>query len=164
MESVKNPNAPEFSPGASGKDEIYMEGYLEKRRSDGRWQERYFETNGTFLTYYKTKKMSKLLAAVRLSDTSEITVLDQKSSSIDPEGKGNVFSIVLNQKAYYIKAESRAIACKWVEVLTILRDKDLASSEIPMKNGEVAEAYDTKKDTPQICFFACCSGRDEAGR
>lgn len=29
------------------------EGYLFKKTRDGKWQKRWFETNGCFLTYYK---------------------------------------------------------------------------------------------------------------
>ena len=35
-------------------DKNYIAGYLLKKAKDGAWQKRYFETNGTFLTYYKS--------------------------------------------------------------------------------------------------------------
>lgn len=31
----------------------YSRRYLQKKTRDGRWQKRWFETNGCFLTYYK---------------------------------------------------------------------------------------------------------------
>ena len=40
-----------------------MSGYLYKKTRDDRWQKRWFETNGVYLTYYKSRKMEKLLAA-----------------------------------------------------------------------------------------------------
>ena len=38
----------------------HISGYLHKMTRDGRWQKRWFETNGNFLTYYKSKKMTKV--------------------------------------------------------------------------------------------------------
>mmetsp|Transcript_96747 Transcript_96747/g.276257 ORF Transcript_96747/g.276257 Transcript_96747/m.276257 type:complete len:158 (+) Transcript_96747:742-1215(+) len=57
------------------KEQIYVHGYLYKKTRDGRWQKRWFETNGCFLTYYKNKKMTKLLAALNLPQVGEITLL-----------------------------------------------------------------------------------------
>ena len=34
-------------------EEAVLSGYLYKKTRDGRWQRRWFETNGTYLTYYK---------------------------------------------------------------------------------------------------------------
>ena len=41
-------------------DAVHISGYLHKMTRDGRWQKRWFETNGNFLTYYKSKKMTKV--------------------------------------------------------------------------------------------------------
>jgi hypothetical protein len=50
----------------------YISGYLLKQNQDNSWQKRYFETNGTFLTYYKSKKMTTLLAALNIQNILEI--------------------------------------------------------------------------------------------
>ena len=34
-------------------EEAVLSGYLHKQTRDGRWQRRWFETNGVYLTYYK---------------------------------------------------------------------------------------------------------------
>lgn len=34
-------------------EEPVLSGYLYKKTRDGRWQRRWFETNGVYLTYYK---------------------------------------------------------------------------------------------------------------
>jgi hypothetical protein len=52
-----------------------LAGYLLKQSKEGDWQKRYFETNGMFLTYYKSKKMNKLLAALNLSTVGSITLV-----------------------------------------------------------------------------------------
>jgi len=45
-----------------------------KKSTAGDWQKRYFETNGCFLTYYKSQKMSKLLAALSLPQVGDIRI------------------------------------------------------------------------------------------
>lgn len=62
------------SPFGSG---LQICGYLLKKSKEGAWQRRFFETNGTFLTYYKSKNKTKLLAALNLADVSEISVVHQ---------------------------------------------------------------------------------------
>ena len=49
-----------------------ISGYLYKKSTSGNWQRRYFETNGNHLTYYKSNKISKLLAALSLSQVGSI--------------------------------------------------------------------------------------------
>jgi hypothetical protein len=61
----------------SGGGDLAISGYLLKKSKDGLWQRRYFETNGNYLTYYKNKKMTKLLAALCLDDVGEISVVMQ---------------------------------------------------------------------------------------
>lgn len=36
-------------------EEAVLSGYLYKKTRDGRWQRRWFETNGVYLTYYKVR-------------------------------------------------------------------------------------------------------------
>ena len=72
--------------GLAESDPNSFSGYLSKKTRDGRWQKRWFETNGNsntngsclelspqsscstglYLTYYKSRKMEKLLAALSL--------------------------------------------------------------------------------------------------
>jgi hypothetical protein len=39
-------------------EEAVLSGYLYKKTRDGRWQRRWFETNGVYLTYYKVESLS----------------------------------------------------------------------------------------------------------
>lgn len=41
-------------------------GHLQKLGRNGKWQTRWFETDGQCLSYYKTSKRSKLLATLDL--------------------------------------------------------------------------------------------------
>mmetsp|Transcript_4848 Transcript_4848/g.11412 ORF Transcript_4848/g.11412 Transcript_4848/m.11412 type:complete len:97 (+) Transcript_4848:200-490(+) len=63
--------------GAMAPSSVYINGYLHKQTRDGRWQKRWFETNGSFLTYYKTKKMEKLLAGVNLEQVGDIVMISR---------------------------------------------------------------------------------------
>ena len=56
-------------------DPHHIAGYLLKKSTNDVWQKRYFETNSTFLTYYKSKKMSKLLAALNMATVGEIAMV-----------------------------------------------------------------------------------------
>mmetsp|Transcript_51717 Transcript_51717/g.75686 ORF Transcript_51717/g.75686 Transcript_51717/m.75686 type:complete len:170 (+) Transcript_51717:143-652(+) len=144
---------------------LYLSGFLDKRAKDGKWQKRFFETNGPFITYFKSKRKTKLLAAVRLSDASEITVLDQTPSELDPEGFGNIFCLMLHGRSYYMRAEDRATACKWVEMLTILRHKELAAFKDHQESSSPqGYQYQAQSSQPEqaFCFgFACCGRGDD---
>ena len=67
---------------ARSNDEVSLSGYLYKKTRDGRWQKRWFETSGVYLTYYKSKKMEKLLAALSLPQVGGIRII---SADEDPE-------------------------------------------------------------------------------
>ena len=62
--------------GNQVRDRNHICGYLLKQHTDGGWQKRYFETNGSFLTYYKSKKRSKLLAALNINDVFRIIMVN----------------------------------------------------------------------------------------
>ncbi|KAK7254394.1 phytanoyl-CoA dioxygenase [Aureococcus anophagefferens] len=137
-------------------DIYYIQGYLYKKTRDGRWraparargpgaraaaaapaapprararrrQKRWFETTGCFLTYYKSKKMTKLLAALNLPQApgpassalgsarprstrapqvGEIKLVTDPAGE-DAEDKGKLFSIHLNDRDYLLKAVGR---------------------------------------------------------
>jgi len=47
-------------------DGVLLYGYLQKLGRNGKWQTRWFETDGECLSYYKNKNRSKLLATLDL--------------------------------------------------------------------------------------------------
>lgn len=51
------------SGGVPG-DIVTISGYLQKKTRDGRWQKRWFETNGCFLTYYKASGFGFVVCVV----------------------------------------------------------------------------------------------------
>ena len=100
---------------------LYHSGYLLKKPDGGTWHRRYFETNGSYLTYYKSNKMKKLLAAVHLPEVGDITLIGEEN---DANGKGFVFKMQIRDRIYLLRAESLQEAEKWISVLTTLRDND----------------------------------------
>lgn len=92
----------------------HMSGYLYKKTKDGRWQRRWFETNGIYLTYYKSRKMEKLLAALSLPQVGDI-------SKVTNEGESGLFTIDLNSRIYTLRARNDEDAEAWVSTLLKLR-------------------------------------------
>lgn len=121
-------------------EEAVLSGYLYKKTRDGRWQRRWFETNGSYLTYYKvyifpfeftfnydlkSRKMEKLLAALSLPQVGEIKLIPQ---SDDPEKKEGLFALELNTRVYTLRAKNEAEAITWVNTLTHIRQQGITSS------------------------------------
>ena len=94
-------------------------GYLYKKGSSGNWQKRYFEINGSYLTYYKSHHMTKLLAAISLPQVGQIRITGEVSDSL---GTGVVFELQLKDRLYYLRADTYEDARKWVDTLIHLRD------------------------------------------
>jgi len=90
-------------------------GYLYKLGRNGQWQRRFFETGGECLTYYKSRKRTKLLASLDLLKVGEI-----KCDEDDPDGC--VFSIQVSDRPYYLRAETRTACKDWVISLNRVRE------------------------------------------
>lgn len=116
-------------PTLMRQDSMQMAGYLYKKSSGGEWQKRYFETNGNYLTYYKSHKMSKLLAAVALPQVGLIKLVGDVS---DAKGGGYVFQIDLKDRQFLLRAATQDEAQRWVEYLILLRDGRPSTSSNPM--------------------------------
>lgn len=136
-------------------------GYLFKKTRDGKWQKRWFETNGCFLTYYKVKcalqncmwrvreapspridgvtrsfsqkQGQKLLAALNLPQVGAIALLGEDSS----DGPG-LFTIELNERVYTIKARSHEEAAFWVDVRQVVFVCCIANESEPIPSRQSA--------------------------
>lgn len=123
-------------------EEATISGYLQKKTRDNRWQKRWFETNGVYLTYYKSKKMEKLLAALSLPQVGEIKIVPQDQ---DPENLDGLFSIELNSRIYILRAKSNEEAITWVNTLKKLRQDGIkaASSSTQSPFSSTVKALET---------------------
>ena len=108
-----------------GGEDGTVSGYLLKKSTDGNWQRRYFEINGTFLTYYKSRKMTKLLAALNMPSVGEISLIGKISDSL---GEGIVFQLELKDKSYVLRAKDMNDAQRWIEALQ--KTRDLAKADV----------------------------------
>lgn len=115
-------------------DESRLSGYLYKMTRDGRWQRRWFETNGIFLTYYKSRSREKLLAALSLLQVGEIK---QIAPADDAERKEGLFTIQLNSRVYTLRAKSDEEASEWVRTLLQIKEanSDLGITMSPLRPG-----------------------------
>ncbi|ETO70754.1 hypothetical protein F444_12786 [Phytophthora nicotianae P1976] len=108
---ASSPSNKSSSSGTANFRTEEIRGYLFKKTREGKWQKRWFETNGCFLTYYK-KQGQKLLAALNLPQVGAITLLQE--DHVDGPG---LFTIELNERVYTIKARSHDEAAFWVDAL-----------------------------------------------
>lgn len=113
-------------------DENSISGYLYKRTRDNRWQKRWFETNGVYLTYYKSRKAEKLLAALSLPQVGDIRLI---SAASDPEHLDGLFSLELNNRVYVLRAKSNEEAALWVNMLGKLREDGIHATTNPTTAG-----------------------------
>lgn len=141
-------------------DEVSLSGYLYKKTRDGRWQKRWFETSGVYLTYYKSKKMEKLLAALSLPQVGGIRIISADEDPEKIEGTTNftgnshltiltsrqneprlftlsfqyfqgLFALELSSRVYTLRAKSNAEAELWVKTLSKLRAQGATSTLNP---------------------------------
>ena len=139
--------------GPQHTDVPQMSGFLFKKSTNGEWQKRYFETNGSFLTYYKSQKMTKvcpppeppfvcvghppltprcpllrapqLLAALSLPSVGGIQLIGEVS---DIKGTGSIFQLDLKDRQYVLRTSTLEEAQMWVDTLIQLRDNAGASA------------------------------------
>ena len=121
-------------------DKNHISGYLLKQSKDGVWQKRYFETNGTFLTYYKSKKMTKLLAALNMPNVGEITLVGNINDSL---GEGVIFQLELKDRSYVLRAKDMTEAQRWMRGLTVIRN-EAKSNSIPEERETTESHHDTQ--------------------
>jgi len=121
---------PESSPLPS------ISGFLMKKSTSGEWQRRYFETHGSFLTYYKSQKMTKLLAALSLPQVGGIQLVGEVN---DIKGTGAVFQLDLKDRQYVLRTATLAEAENWVNVLIQLRDSSKTKAATPQMGDPSAD-------------------------
>lgn len=111
--------------------EVVLGGYLFKKTRVGSWQRRYFETNGAYLTYYKSKKMEKLLAALSLPQVGKIEEVP------DSDGEVGMFSLELNSRVYILRGKNSDEAKLWVQTLIRLRDQGINSRDSSLSQSSI---------------------------
>lgn len=90
-------------------------GYLQKLGRNGKWQKRFFESDGTSLLYYKNKQRTTILATLDLLHVGKIQL-----DNSDP--LGCTFMIEVKGRDYYLCAETRERARDWVISLNRVKE------------------------------------------
>ena len=116
-------------------------GYLMKMTRDGRWQKRWFETNGCFLTYYRSKKMEQLLAALNLFEVGAVAMAAVEDG-IDADLVAATFSIQLPSRKYFLRVKDAETARRWVRVLNELRAAGETTGTGPAAGVVASDAED----------------------
>lgn len=98
-----------------GGSNLLICGYLHKFGRNGKWQRRFFETDGENLSYYKTSARAKLLATLDLVKVGDICV-----DSEDPDGC--TFIIQVADRPYRLRADSQSSCSDWVITLNRVKE------------------------------------------
>lgn len=119
-------------PGIEETPVASISGSLYKKTRDGRWQRRWFQTNGFYLIYYKSKKMEKVLAALYLPQVGEISLVTEPGEQSEA-----LFSMELDNRIYTLRGKDKEEAQRWVDILRKLRDQGAeATSRYSAQVGE----------------------------
>ena len=111
-----------------------ISGYLSKLAAGNVWQNRWFETNGKYLTYYKTRSKKECLAVLNLTKSGRIYV------DIE-DGEMRTFIIEVKNKPYRCVAASEAECADWVIMLNRIKDErsETMTRSLTTKVGIVAK-------------------------
>lgn len=137
------------SDNVSTSSDTLLSNYLYKRTREGLWQKRWFETSGVYLTYYKSKKMDKLLAALSLPQVGDIRLVDIDDEEENPDKLDGLFALELSTRIYVLRAKSNEDATVWVNTLLKLKQQGTASGSNPigMLNASITGTVDNNPIT-----------------
>ncbi|KAG7359858.1 PH domain containing protein [Nitzschia inconspicua] len=100
-------------------------GYLQKLGRNGKWQTRWFETDGECLTYYKSSKRSKLLATLDLAKVGSIIINSR-------DEKECCFIINISERPYHLRADSPAACKDWVITLNRVKEARMHEGNVKL--------------------------------
>lgn len=100
-------------------------GYLKKWGRNGKWQTRWFETDGECLTYYKSSKRIKLLATLDLAKVGSIQINEEDEN-------GTTFTIHISERPYRLMADSKAACKDWVITLNRVKEARMQEGNVKL--------------------------------
>jgi hypothetical protein len=125
-------------------------GYLEKLGRNGKWQARWFESDGECLTYYKSSKRSKLLATLDLAKVGSIVINSE-------DEKECCFIINIAERPYHLRAESPAACKDWVITLNRVKEARMHEGNVKLiMPSEINQPPDLLEQdlTPRVVVVA----------
>eukprot|EP01041_Mallomonas_annulata_P008056 gene8056-16514_t len=117
-------------------------GYLYKMVDIGTYKRRYFETTGFYLTYYKSKKKIKLLAALNMRKVDRIELMTENPGGPygeDLTAAGCFFQIEVNGNIYVLRGASPSDTLRWILVLNDLKNGVETDSLDGFEEGKTGE-------------------------
>jgi len=121
-------------------------GYLQKQGRNGKWQTRWFESDGECLAYYKTSRRAKLLATLDLGKVGYILVNNQDAS-------GCCFTINIKNRPYHLRADSRVSCNDWVITLNRIKEARLRQGNVKLVNSQPPDLLDSEV-APRVVVVA----------
>mmetsp|Transcript_19527 Transcript_19527/g.30084 ORF Transcript_19527/g.30084 Transcript_19527/m.30084 type:complete len:462 (-) Transcript_19527:215-1600(-) len=128
-------------------DAALIDGYLEKLGRNGKWQVRWFETDGECLTYYKSSKRMKLLATLDLAKVGSIVI---DSSDLN----GCCFTINISERPYHLRAESKAACRDWVITLNRVKEARMQQGNVKLVASNQPPDLLDEHYTPRVVVVA----------
>ena len=128
-------------------DAAVIDGYLDKLGRNGKWQTRWFETDGECLTYYKSSKRIKLMATLDLAKVGSIVINDT-----DPTGC--CFTINISERPYHLRAESKAACRDWVITLNRVKEARMQQGNVKLVAANHPPDLLDEHYTPRVVVVA----------
>lgn len=124
-------------------------GYLQKLGRNGKWQTRWFETDGECLTYYKSSKRTKLLATLDLAKVGSIVINHQ-------DRNGTTFTINISERPYHLRADSMAACKDWVITLNRVKEARMREGNVKLAlpSDQPPDLLDNHNFTPRVVVVA----------
>lgn len=133
---------------------VLIYGYLQKLNRNGKWQTRWFETDGECLTYFKSSKRVKLLASLDLAKVGSIVVNNEYED-------GCCFTIHIAKRPYHLRADSKTAMKDWVITLNRVKEARLQEGNVKLfmpndfqKNQHPIDLLDDNFNTPRVVVVA----------
>jgi len=129
-------------------DNALIYGYLQKLGRNGKWQTRWFETDGEHLTYYKSSKRIKLLATLDLAQVGSISINY-------PDSSGTTFTISISKRPYHLRADSKAACKDWVITLNRVKEARMQEGNVKLsiRSNQPIDLLD-QDFTPRVVVVA----------
>lgn len=130
---------------------VLIYGYLQKLNRNGKWQTRWFESDGECLTYFKSSKRVKLLASLDLAKVGSIVVNDEDDS-------GCCFTMNIAKRPYHLRADSKTAMKDWVITLNRVKEARMQEGNVklfmPKKQPPIDLLDDQNFTTPRVVVIA----------
>jgi len=136
---------------------VLIYGYLQKLNRNGKWQTRWFESDGECLTYFKSSKRVKLLASLDLAKVGAISINNEDES-------GCCFTIHIAKRPYHLRADSKTAMKDWVITLNRVKEARMQEGNVKLfmpkdlqQNRQIQPPIDLLDDqnfTPRVVVIA----------